>query len=100
MTKRDRLLLQHYSAVPHQRFGNERAWSVTGGDLILGQVVHMHAMCGKTAAILKAIKQDDAEQDRIATRQDEADDTSVFSTGQQGKLTATGIEALFSGRRP
>ncbi len=29
MTKRDRLLLQHYSAVPHQRFGNERAWSVT-----------------------------------------------------------------------
>jgi hypothetical protein len=43
-------------------------------------------MCGSTAAILKAIKQDEAEQNRITTRQDEADDTSVFSTGQQGKL--------------
>ena len=32
----------------------------------------------------------------LETLADEADDTSVFSTGQQGKLTATVLEALFS----
>ena len=58
------LELWRYTAVPHERFGNERAWSVTGGDLALGQIVHLHAMCGKTAAIFKAIKQDEAEKIR------------------------------------
>lgn len=65
MTKKDKLLLQHYVATPHPRFGNERAWSVTGGDLVQGQIVHLHAMSGKTAAILRAIKQDEAEQARM-----------------------------------
>jgi hypothetical protein len=53
---------REYSAVPHERFGNERAWSVTGGTLALGQIVHLHAMCGKAAAIKKAIAQDKIEQ--------------------------------------
>ena len=33
-----------YEAVPHARFGNERAWSVTGDTLHLGQIVQLHAM--------------------------------------------------------
>ena len=45
---------------------------------------------------LYQIEQDEADAEETA--QDEADDTSVFSTGQQGSLTASGIEALFNGR--
>lgn len=53
-----------YTAVPHQRFGNERAWSVQGEALHLGQIVTLHAMCGALAAVKKAIKQDEVEQRR------------------------------------
>ncbi len=51
-----------FSAVPHQRFGNERAWSVTRGTLKRGQIVHTHAMSSSRTAILKAIAQDQAEE--------------------------------------
>lgn len=50
-----------FSAVAHQRFGNERAWSVAGGTLRRGQIVTVHAMCSPRTAIMKAIQQDGEE---------------------------------------
>ncbi len=65
LTKNEQLYnqayLRQFSAVPHKRHGNERAWSVTGEALHLGQIVTLHAMCGKLTAIKAAIKQDAAE---------------------------------------
>lgn len=71
MSKADRILLRTHVAVPHRRFGNERAWSVTnapGGVLRLGQIVHVHAMCGVLTVIKKAIAADKAEQEREVER--------------------------------
>jgi len=59
--KTDKELLQRYTAVPHARAGNERAWSVTSPDMYRGQIVHVHAMSGAITAIRKAIAQDAAE---------------------------------------
>lgn len=61
MNKADRELLKTHTAVRHQRFGNEVAWSVRGGTMRRGQIVTTHAMCSEVTAIKKAIKQDDAE---------------------------------------
>ncbi len=58
-----------YVAVPHERFGNERAWSVTGSSLALGQIVHMHAMCSAVSAIKKAIAQDNQDLYRALTEE-------------------------------
>ena len=66
MSKADRILLRTYVAVRHRRFGNEQAWSVTnaaGGVWRLGQIVHVHAMCGALTVIKKAIAAE-AEQER------------------------------------
>jgi len=41
----DRAYLRQFVATAHQRFGNERAWGVTGEALHLGQIVTLHAMC-------------------------------------------------------
>lgn len=54
-------LLVTHTATPHQRFGNERAWSVFGEGMHKGQIVTLHAMCSKLAAIKKAIAQDERE---------------------------------------
>jgi hypothetical protein len=51
-----------FTATPHERFGNERSWSVTGGTLKRGQVVTLHAMCNAKSAIKKAIRADLAER--------------------------------------
>ena len=61
-------LVRTHIAVPHERFGNERVWSVYGGDLALGQNVHVHAMCTAATAIRKAIKQDADEQASLVQR--------------------------------
>ena len=47
-----------FIAVPHERFGNQRVWSVTGSSLALGQLVYLHAMCNAMSAIKKAVAQD------------------------------------------
>ena len=66
MTKRDRELLAQFTAVPHARHGNTRAWSVTGASLHLGQTVILHAMHSAKSAIKKAIAQDAAESEMLA----------------------------------
>lgn len=61
----DRELLKMYTATPHPRFGNERAWSVIERQQNAyrhGGVVHMHALCGKLAAIKKFIRTNQLEE--------------------------------------
>lgn len=58
IAKLNRELIKTHTAVRHQRFGNEVAWSVRGGTMKRGQIVHTHAMCGEITAIKKAIRQD------------------------------------------
>jgi hypothetical protein len=62
LTRKDVLLLNTHTVVRHQRFGNEQAWSVTGGNLRRGQIVTLHAMCSAKTAIKKAIAQDIREE--------------------------------------
>lgn len=56
--KLNRELLRTHTVVRHQRAGNEQVWSVTGGNLHKGQIVHTHAMCSEVTAIKRAIRQD------------------------------------------
>jgi len=64
----NKTLINSHRIVPHKRFGNEQAFSVTGGTLKRGQIVHGHPMHGKRTIILMAIAQDDAEQAAEAQR--------------------------------
>jgi hypothetical protein len=60
-------LISTHTVVCHQRFGNEQAASVTGGDLSRGQIVTLHPMNGDAKYIRKAIAQDKAEQETRRT---------------------------------
>jgi hypothetical protein len=62
MTKADRELLRNFTVVPHERWGNEQAFSVHGVSLKRSQLVHAHPMHGTATIIKRAIAQDQREQ--------------------------------------